>query len=819
MNPIRSCSRYEYLDSDSGAAMPGEEEDSFIAPHSQSRAGSQPASPLRSDLKLSDPNAGVDIRKDRSPTMHLSNKTIAVIATIVAACIGIGIGVIIGWFSSQAQFPKAEPCETGWSDALKEEDKNVGKVLMNEMQASNMKEYLRKLTSTPHLAGTPADKINADYVKNEWISYGLEPVRQNAYNVLLCYPDKEKPNYVKILNSNNTEFFKSQSEEPPLDVGSISNDTVRPFNAYAANGTVEGDLVYVNYGRVEDFQYLERTLHMNVTGKIAIARYGKIFRGDKAKQAETFGAVGLILYSDPADFAVDGISSVYPDSWWLPGSGVQRGSLAVQQGLGGDPLTPGYPSLENAFREDESSASLPRIPVQPIGYDDAKTLLGELEGDEVPENWRGTLQGLTYRLGPTLKNNRKAKLEVYNQNERRTVYNVIGMLRGSIEPDRYVILGNHRDAWVFGAVDPSSGTAVMMEIARVMGKLYKEGRFQPRRSIVFCSWAAEEYSLIGSTEWVEEFSKILGGRAVAYLNVDISVQGNYTFRAKATPNLFNAIYEAAKQVPDAPHPGHLATVYDTWLNRRPWSDTNAVPYVLNIGSGSDYAAFMGVLGISSVDLRYDYDIGYGISSYPLYHSMYETFHLVSEIMDPNFQYHLATGRVWTELARSLADALILPLDCRTYVSHLNESISSLKKEYADKMSLQGITFDAIDAALAELSKTADWLHSYIGKMEMKDPFEVRKVNDQLMFMERAFIDPFGLPGRPLQRHIAFAPSSKDSYYGDAFPGIVDLMFDIDNAVDSAKQWDLVRQHMSVVAFTLQSVASTLTSVDVLGVQP
>ncbi|XP_038074787.1 N-acetylated-alpha-linked acidic dipeptidase 2-like [Patiria miniata] len=817
MNPIRYDNRYEYLDSDSEAAMPGEEEDD------QPTAEIHLTSPLRSDLEIRDPDAGVTVRSYRtgksSPTMHLSNRTIVVIAALVAACVGIGIGVIIGWFSSQAQLPKVGSCETGWSDALKEEDSDAGTLLMNEMQAGNMKEYLRKLTSTPHLAGTPADKSNADYVRDEWIKYGLEPVRQNAYNVLLSYPSKEDPNYVSVLNSDNTQFFQSQAEEPPLDVGTLSNDTVRPFNAYAANGTVQGDLVYVNYGRVEDFQLLEGSLNMNVTGKIAVARYGKIFRGDKAKQAEAFGAIGLILYSDPADYAVDGISSVYPDSWWLPGSGVQRGSLYIQQGVGGDPLTPGYPSLDSAFREDESSIDMPSIPVQPIGYDDAKKLLDELEGAEAPEDWRGALQGLTYRLGPTLKDAKKVKLEVYNRNERRTVYNVIGMVRGSIEPDRYVIVGNHRDAWVFGALDPSSGTAVMMEVARAMGKLHKEGKFRPRRSIVFCSWAAEEYSLIGSTEWVEEFAKTLGGRAVAYLNVDIAIQGNYTFRAKATPNLFNALYQAAKQVPDVQDPGHLATVYDTWLDRNPWSDSKQLPHVLNIGSGSDYASFLGELGISSVDLRYDYNHDYKISSYPLYHSMYETFHLVSEVMDPTFNYHLATGRLWGELARSLADSLILPFDCQTYVSHLEESIASLKTKYTDQMSPQGITFDAIDAALAKLIQAADWLHDYISKMDMKDPFDVRKVNDQLMMMERAFLDPLGLPGRSLQRHVAFAPSSKNSYYGDAFPGIVDLMFDIENAEDSAKQWDLVRKHMSVVAFTLQSVASTLTGVDVLGVQP
>ncbi|XP_071788904.1 N-acetylated-alpha-linked acidic dipeptidase 2-like [Asterias amurensis] len=810
MNPFRAGgNHYDYLESESGTAMPGEEGNSSIAYQPVANA---PSNPRPSRLEFHPEEYNTARRSSSSQSMHLSNKTIVFIAAVIAACVGIALGVIIGWFSSQARMQGMQ------SDALKEGDASVGKLLMDEMKADNIKEYLRLFTSTPHLAGTAADKKNADYVRDEWIKYGLKPVRQNAYNVLLSYPDSEKPNRVTVLNSNGTTFSESKTEEPPLDGETIRDDVVKPFNAYAAAGTIENELVYVNYGRVEDFQRLERTLGVNVTGKIAIARYGKIFRGDKVKQAQIFGAIGLILYSDPADYAVGGISSVYPDSWWLPGYGVQRGSLYIT-GVGGDPLTPGYPSLDGAFREEESSVGLPEIPVQPIGYDDAKIILGELEGATAPSEWQGGLSGLTYKLGPTLRDNKKVKLEVFNKNVRRSTYNVIGMIPGSVEPDRYVIVGNHRDGWVFGAVDPSSGTAVLMELARSMGKLYKEGRFRPRRSIVFCSWGAEEYSLIGSTEWVEEFAKTLGKRAVAYLNVDISVQGNYTFRAKSTPNLFSAIYEAAKQVPDVPLPGHMDTVYDTWAKRKPWSSENPLPYVSNVGSGSDYAAFLGELGISSVDLRYDYNTDLNISSYPLYHSMYETFRLVSEIMDPDFHYHLAVSKVWGELARSLADSVMLPFDCRTYVAHLQGSITTLKTTYADKMLTKGITFDSIDAGMASLTKAAEELHTYIEGLDSKNPFEVRKINDQLMYMERAFTDPAGLPGRPLQRHIAFAPSSKNSYYGDAFPGIMDLMFDIENSADPEAQWEAVRKHMSVVAYTLHSVATTLTDVNVLGIQP
>ncbi|XP_072031805.1 N-acetylated-alpha-linked acidic dipeptidase 2-like isoform X2 [Amphiura filiformis] len=748
----------------------------------------------------------------------MGSRTTLIIVAVVTAVLGITLGVLIGWFSSQAQFPDSEAYKI-WLKALEGEDEAIREMILEELNADVIKENLRTLTAKPHLAGTPADKENAEYVKDKWDEHGLDSARIVPYNVLLSYPLKEKPNFVYILNPNGTEFYKSDPEEKDLDDGDKHPDTVPPFNAYAAEGTVEGDLVYVNYGRIEDFQKLDEELKVNVTGKICIARYGKIFRGDKAKHAQQYGAVGLVIYSDPADYAADdNTADVYPHTWWLPGSGVQRGSLYIKQGLGGDPLTPAYPSSENAYRYPESSVDLPKIPVQPIGYENAKHFLEQLDGDRAPDEWQGNIDGLAnYNLGPGLLDERTVKLEVNNIRERKWTYNVIGMIRGSQEPDRYVILGNHRDAWVFGAVDPSSGTAVMLEITRAMGKLVKSGKWRPRRSIVFCSWAAEEYSLIGSTEWVEEFSKNLGSRAVAYLNVD-NIPGNYTFRAKATPNLLQTIFEATKYVRDAPFPGHSETVYDTWLKRNP--DGNQ-PKVSNLGSGSDYASFLGQLGISAVDLRYTFDSDLNISSYPLYHSMYETFHLVSEIMDRSFEYHLAVARVWAEMSRNLADSLILPFDCRDYTANLEKSIAALKEDYEQKMNEHDITFDAIDSAFGNLTSEAVAFHERIANSPLNDPFYVRRINDQLMYVDRAFTDPLGLPDRQLQRHVAFAPSSRDAYFGEAFPGIADLMFEIDKSPDPAAQWERVREHMSVIAFTIQSVATTIKdaeSIDTLAPQ-
>ncbi|XP_071510701.1 N-acetylated-alpha-linked acidic dipeptidase 2-like [Diadema antillarum] len=750
-------------------------------------------------------------------TMVKSNRSLVLLVGVVGLCVGIGVGVLIGWFSSQAQMPDS-PSYSRWLEALHEEDADkITDLLNEEIKAENIRENLRYLTHQPHLAGTQGEKDLAEWVKEQWTEHGLDVVNNVPYSVLLSYPQLNSPNYVYVLNGNGSEYFRSAREEAPLEKGDLNNKTVPPFNAYAANGTVEGELVYVNYGRIEDFQKLTNELRVDVAGKVAIARYGKIFRGDKVNHAAEYGAIGLILFSDPADYAVDSESAVYPDTWFLPGTGVQRGSLFIRQGVGGDPLSPGYPAYESAYKIPEEEAELPTIPVQPIGYNDARNILEQLDGPAVPDGWAGNIQGLEYKLGPGLTSGRTVKLEVNTHNEVRMVFNTVGVIRGSMEPDRYVIVGNHRDAWVFGAVDPSSGTAAMLEMSRAMGRLIKEKKWRPRRSIVFCNWAAEEYSLIGSTEWVEEFTKNLASRAVAYLNVDISVEGNYTFRLKSTPNLQEAVFSATKRVPDAQIEGHLSTVYDTWAARSPAEGNTGLPHVRNIGSGSDYAGFLGEIGIPSVDLRYTFNSDMGLSSYPLYHSMYETFFLVSEIMDWTFEYHLAITRVWAELARHLADSLILPINTMDTATKITASIATLKGYYQEQMLEQGITWDDVDAAALKLTEITTEFHDYIAdEMDKTDPFAVRRVNDQLLQFERAFTDPLGLPGRTLQRHVVFAPSSKDAYKGDAFPGIVDLMFDIDNGEgDLTEEWEALRQHMSVVAFVLQSAASTLREVDIL----
>ncbi|XP_035681872.1 putative N-acetylated-alpha-linked acidic dipeptidase [Branchiostoma floridae] len=724
---------------------------------------------------------------------------------------GVVLGVVIGYFSRQPG--SAAP----WAEELvRDGDASAGRRVQEEILPENIEENLRRLTSVPHIAGREMDLGQAEDLRDRWLQYGLDSARLTPYDILLSYPssDENSPSRVTLMEADGTVVIQSQVEEAPLDQWQDDPNIVPPFNAYSGSGDVEGELVYVNYGRVEDFFHLQRDLNIDPSGKICIARYGSIFRGDKAEKAEQFGCLGLIIYSDPADYSARDYP-VYPDGWMLPPSGVQRGTLMIAQG---DPLTPFYPANEYAYRltEEEAKvvAGLPGIPVHPIGFGVGIELLRHLAGDEAPEDWRGDLN-ITYRTGPGFQQahaGRRVRLQVNVQNEVKRTYNVIGIIEGSVEPDRYVIMGNHRDAWVFGSVDPSSGTAVQEEVARAFGKLKQEG-WRPRRSLVFASWGAEEYGLIGSTEWVEEYSKVLQERAVAYLNVDIAALGNYTFRSSASPAMFQSVFEATKKVPDPgvnPAGSSYSSLYDSWAAKVPKDegDPNSLPNIGQLGSGSDYTPFFQHLGISSIDFRFICDPAV-LDYYALYHSSYETFDLVKNFIDPEFKVHQAVGRVLAEMALDLADSLVLPIDPTVYSTALQDIAESVRTEYSTQFDAQSISMEYLDSAVSNFTRSALRLKDRMSNIDKKNPLAVRVVNDQLMQLERGFIDPLGLPGREWYRHVVYAPSAHNSYAGQAFPGLADAMFDIENAANQTQRWEEVKKQLAIITYTVQSAATAI----------
>ncbi|KAF7699744.1 N-acetylated-alpha-linked acidic dipeptidase 2 [Silurus meridionalis] len=714
------------------------------------------------------------------------------------------VGFIIGWFARPDGTRHEEPRREFLPEFL------------DEIRAGNIKQYLRKFTRLPHLAGTEQNLRLAEQIREEWLAFGLDSAELVWYDVLLSYPNTTRPNYISVVDQHGDEVITSSLAEPvPLGYENVS-DIVPPYNAFSAQGQPEGELVYVNYGRTEDFFKLQRDMGINCTGKIVIARYGKIFRGNKVKNAMLAGAKGIVLYSDPADYSADGVKP-YPEGWNLPGGGAQRGNVLNLNGAG-DPLTPGYPAKEYTYRLSlDQGVGLPKIPVHPIGYSDAAHLLKNMGGATPPPDWKGALN-VSYRIGPGFIGDfvqNKVRMNVHSYNQVTRIYNVIGRIRGAQEPDRNVILGGHRDAWVFGGIDPVSGAATTHEIARAAGKLLQNG-WRPRRTLIFASWDAEEFGLLGSTEWAEENAKMLQQRAVAYINADSAIEGMYTLRVDCTPSLHTLAYDITKQVMSPEEGEEGMTLYDSWHKRDNWTDNRDAPRISKLGSGSDFEAYFIRLGIASGRARYTKNRKTErYSSYPVYHSVYETFEVVERFYDPTFRRMEAVARVRGGVVFRLADAPVLPLDCMEYALALSQyahTIERLARKHPEEMERYDVTFDALFSAVDNFTNAAQEFQRHLNTLDTSNSLSVRMVNDQLMYLERAFIDPLGLPGRPFYRHVVFAPSSHNKYAGESFPGIYDALFDIENSAEPQTAWSEVKRQISVAAFTVNAAADTLRPV-------
>jgi N-acetylated-alpha-linked acidic dipeptidase len=606
------------------------------------------------------------------------------------------------------------------------------------------------------VAGTPGNERVARFIAEEFRKAGLE-VTTPTYDVLLSYPKTAK---LSLLGEPPVEL--ARTEEPVAsDPDTAIAPQLPPWNAYAPSADVTADVVYVNRGAAEDYDRLA-AMGIDVRGKVALARYFGGYRGGKSLEGEKRGIAALLVFSDPID---DGWfkGEVYPAGPWGPASHFQRGANVYDFIVPGDPLTPGWASVAGAKRIPESeSRILPKVPMMPISSRDAAEILARLKGAAVPEGWQGLAVSDTYRVGPGPG---RVRLQISNTRETRTIRNVIGILRGTDEPERKVLLSNHHDAWVYGAVDPSSGTATMISLARALGRLAREG-WRPRRTIVFGNWDAEEYTLTGSTEWGEENEKDLAENGVICINVDASSAGR-NFSASASPAAFAAIRETAASVPDPGAPGK--SVADTWreasngANVRSYA-TGAGPEEMPIailGSGSDYTVFFNRLGMSSVDLVFD-------GPYGVYHSVYDSYRWMATAGDPGFLYHAAMARYAGVLALRFANADVFPFDAPAYgreIARYAEELAREKGAASLAADLAGLAGDArawSDASAAAQSAIAKLLGS--GKAEAVASAEA---NRWLLSVERGLLDDGGIPGRPWFRHLIYAPLP--SYAAETLP--------------------------------------------------
>jgi len=677
-------------------------------------------------------------------------------------------------------------------------------------------EALKTLSAEPHLASTPGDQKTVDFVAQKFRASGLE-TEIVPYRVLMNQPKTER---VEAYDSSGKLLMSGPTREH-VEGDPYQDDprVVMPFNGSSGSGDVTAEVVYANYGRLEDFDQLA-SRHIDLRGKIVLMRYGVNFRGVKVYLAEQRGAAGVLLYSDPED---DGFSKgdVYPIGPWRPETAVERGSVQYLFKYPGDPETPSVSStldLPDSARVSPYG-SQPRIISIPLSYHDAGPILQALKGPGVPQGWQGGL-GFRYHIGQTEGADAvRVHLVSVQDYQRRIIWDVIGKIKGSEYPDDWVVVGNHRDAWVYGAVDPSSGTAAMLESVHGIGALLRQG-WRPKRTIVFCSWDAEEEGLIGSTEWVDQNAMALG-RAVAYFNTDVAVSGS-DFSAAAVPSLKQFIRELTRSVP-SPLRG---TVYQQWRINHPAQSvhpaqsgqptqgqengSNAPPapgeevHVGDLGSGSDYTAFFHHVGVPSTDIGSN-------GPYGVYHSVFDNFAWFTMNADPNFVYLQEMARVFGLEALRMADADVLPYDYVAYAHEIASYLDSVKRKAwvpGDRSSLMrwnagvpghySLDFTAADAAVARLSNAAERAHG----QQIAASGDLVRLNLALRQAENALLSDAGLPNRPWYRHVIYAPGEYTGYSAVVLPGVNEAL-DAHDLTRAAQQLTVLTQALTRAAQTLE----------------
>eukprot|EP00794_Sanderia_malayensis_P016201 gene16201-17831_t len=680
---------------------------------------------------------------------------------------------------------------------LSQDRANFYKAAASEVSQTSINDFFRYFTSFPHVGGTKESRQQAEYMAEKLRLFGFDKVELKKYTALLSVP--RAPGNVSLFDARGDVLFNSTILEKPLHQSEGDPREIYPFNAYTASGQAEGELVYVNYGTNLDFEQISR-LNISLKGKIVIARYGKNFRGDKVNLAEKAGAAGVLLYTDPADYS----SNVnYPNSWYLPETAVQRGNILKQKG---DPLSPGYPSVDGMFRmKPERIKYLHKIPCQPISFKDARVLFSYLDGQEIPSSkWQGGIN-LSYRV--TAKTKLKVRISVDVALVDRPIYNVIATIFGDVEPDRMLLIGNHRDAWVYGAGDPSSGTAAMMETGRVFGSLLERG-WRPRRSVLLCSWDAEEYGLMGSREWVEDYQAILNYRAIAYINIDIAVQGNHTLRVKSSPHLIDSFYDIVKQI-EAPDTN--VSLFEDWSNKTPSSIKDNEPVIYKLGAGSDFTPFYATVGVPAIDFRYHYDSKtMDLPSYPVYHTIHDNYHWMTSFVDPDFKYHKVITQIWVMYTLHLVDSSVIPFNVTRYSDTLLDYINDFMDDYSRLFTKQGIDIEHLKNTAREFKAAASNFETRLGRADLNNSMVLRAYNDQLMELERCFISPGGLGRRPSFKHVLYSPSSVNIYLGRAIPAVIEAIYRVQQGLE--QDWDHVQIQISIVVYHIQMAIKLLDTV-------
>jgi N-acetylated-alpha-linked acidic dipeptidase len=700
-----------------------------------------------------------------------------------------------------------------------------------DLSAADLRTWMQQMSSAPNHVGSAHDKANAEFQLAKFREWGWDASIE-TFSVL--YPTPREVSVELILPTH----FKALLSEPPIEGDSTSTQTkdeLPPYNVYGADGDVTAELVYVNQGMPDDYKELERA-GISVKGKIALTRYGGGWRGLKPKLAYEHGAVGCLIYSDPRDDGY-GAGDTYPKGGFRPRDAVQRGSVQDLTLYSGDPLTPGVGAVPGAKRLALKDAkTLLKIPVLPISYADAEPLLAALGGRVAPSAWRGGLP-LTYHIGPGPAQVHMKVLSDWNQ---KPIYDVVAKIKGSDEPDRWIIRGNHHDGWVFGAMDPLAGQVALMAEAKSIGKLVKEG-WRPRRTLVYSSWDGEEPGLLGSTEWAEQHAAELKVKAVMYVNSDTNGRG--FFQAEGSHALQHFLSEAARDVKD-PETGasvlaralahRRVSVYDS-----AGSGDSAARTAANgdlalgaLGSGSDYTPFLQHLGINSVNLGFE-----GESQYGVYHSAYDSFDHYRRFVDPSFEYGVALAKVAGRIMLRASQAQLIPAhesdfaaSIAGYDEELHKLADGMRSKTRELAKLQDdesyklttnpdypksppprvadvpyLNFAELDNAVAKLEQSAKAFDQEYARLDAANDAagsaERERVNSSLTILEQNLTDSQGLPGREWYQHMIYAPGLHTGYGVKTLPGIREAI--------EERRWDEANQYIGVVSRALNNYSARM----------
>lgn len=695
----------------------------------------------------------------------------------------------------------------------------------------NLRAYMERLSARPHNVGSPYDKDNAEWILAKFREFGLD-AHIETFSVLFPTP---KERLVELVDGG--PHFTAKLQEPPVPEDPTSNQTAEQlptYNAYSIDGDVSAPLMYVNYGVPEDYELLERR-GISVKGAIVIARYGRSWRGIKPLVGAEHGAVGCIIYSDPRDDGYSG-GATFPQGPWRPKDGVQRGSVQDSTVFMGDPLTPGIGATEDAKRLPLKDAqSLTRIPVLPISYADAQPLLAAIGGPVAPREWRGGLP-ITYRIGPGPA---KVHLKVFSNWYMKPLYDVIAKIPGSTFPDEWIIRGNHHDAWVNGAEDPISGMVTVLEEARSMGELVKQG-WKPKRTIVYCAWDGEEPGLLGSTEWVETHVDELKKHAVMYVNSDSNSRG--FLELEGSHSLEHFINDVARDVQDP------ETKLSVWKRaqlrgianagspeeRRDFVERHDIRLDM-LGGGSDHAPFINFAGIASLG------IGYGGEDHGgIYHSIYDDFYWYTHFSDYDFVYGRALCQTGGTAIMRMADADLLPFqftdfadDVKMYVHEVEkfatqqrEQIQQRNQEIAEGMFEAvadpreiwvtpkkeeippHLNFAPLDNAVEDLTRSSAEYQKALDRASANGgaalaSASVQEVNELLIQSERKLTTPEGLPGRFWYKHELYAPGTYTGYEAKAIPAVRENL--------EQKKWKEAEQAAARVAQVLENESALINT--------